>query len=383
MRKLVQLFVLIPLLAAGLLSCNKEEEVVKDRGTGNVKMSFGFSENPEGRAVTASGKKPTTTWKDNVKDLIVLFADANGMVVDARSVAPPTGADIGEKTVNLKNVPATANCDIYVIANSGQAANINRPDWNVTTAKGRLADDLLMQLMETTKPTELGTGKGFLPPAEIFMATQKVTIAPDRDNNITTPFRLTRAVSLIRVRLILKGDNATKINFTETGKASIFLRRINPSVDVEKNYTPISGGGNDGVYVNLPFLGTEPTAGYTGTGDILDATNGVTLYRDFICFPGGSATVGAQKFDITIKGTTKDATYVPAGANAPLAANSSVYWSGAISQAIGANNILDVVVTVQSHGDSTPPEEPGSYGNLSIKVNLVEWGNVTMTELPV
>lgn len=97
MRKLVQLFVLIPLLAAGLLSCNKEEEVVKDRGTGNVKMSFGFSENPEGRAVTASGKKPTTTWKDNVKDLIVLFVNPAGVVVDARSVTPPTGADIGEK----------------------------------------------------------------------------------------------------------------------------------------------------------------------------------------------------------------------------------------------------------------------------------------------
>lgn len=185
------------------------------------------------------------------------------------------------------------------------------------------------------------------------------------------------------MRLILKGDNATKIKFTAQNDASIFLRRINPSVNVENTYTAISGGGNDGVYVNLPFLDTEPTTGYTGTGDILDATNGVTLYRDFICFPGGSATVGAQKFDITIKGTTKDNTYVPAGADAPLEANRPVYWSGAISQAIGANNILDVVVAVQSHGDSTPPDEPGSYGNLSIKVNLVEWGNVTMTELPV
>ena len=83
-----------------------------------------------------------------------------------------------------------------------------------------------------------------------------------------------------------------------------------------------------------------------------------------------------------IKGTTKTNDYIPAGATGPLAINTPVYWSGAISQAVASNGILEVVVTVQSVGDKDEPEV-GSYGNLTIKVNLVDWGNITQTELPV
>lgn len=375
MRKLVQLFVLTPLLVTGLLSCNKDEEVVTDRGTGNVKMSFGFSENPEGRAVLVSGKKPTTSWTGNIKDLIILFAK-DGVVVDARSVNPPTGTDIAEKTVSLKNIPANTNCDVYVIANSGQT-DISRQGWTPENAKGRRVQDLMMALTTATMPVG---GTGYNPPAEIFMANQRVTIEADKDNNITTPFALTRVVSLIRVRLVPKGDNLSKIDFTGAGKAFIFLRRVSPSMNVLKTFTAVVP--TDGVFVNQPFLGTEPTDGYAGTGNILDAANGVTCYRDFLCFPGGSATAGAQKFDIMIKGTTKTADYIPAGATTPLVVNSPVYWSGAISQAVASNGILEVVVTVQSVGEKDEPEV-GSYGNLTIKVNLVEWGNITQTELPV
>lgn len=377
MRKLVQLFVLTPLLVTGLLSCNKDEEVVTDRGTGNVKMSFGFSENPEGRAVPVSGKKPTTSWTGNIKDLIILFAK-DGVVVDARSVNPPTGTDIAEKTVSLKNIPANTNCDVYVIANSGQT-DISRQGWTPENAKGRRVQDLMMALTTATMPVGV-TGTGYNPPAEIFMANQRVTIEADKDNNITTPFALTRVVSLIRVRLVPKGDNLSKIDFTGAGKAFIFLRRVSPSMNVLKAFTAVVP--TDGVFVNQPFLGTEPTDGYAGTGNILDAANGVTCYRDFLCFPGGSATAGAQKFDIMIKGTTKTADYIPAGATTPLVVNSPVYWSGAISQAVASNGILEVVVTVQSVGEKDEPEV-GSYGNLTIKVNLVEWGNITQTELPV
>lgn len=375
MRKLVQLFVLIPLLAAGLLSCNKEEEVVKDRGTGNVKMSFGFSENPEGRAVPVSGKKPTTSWRDNVKDLIILFAK-DGVVVDARSVTPPKAADLSAQSVNLKNIPANTNCDVYVIANSGQTG-ISRQGWTPENAKGRRVQDLLMALTTATMPTGV-TGAGYNPPAEIFMADQRVTIEADKDNNITTPFALTRVVSLIRVRLVPKGDNLSKIDFTGTDKAFIFLRRVSPSMDVLKTFTAVVPA--DGVFVNQPFLSTEPTDGYAGAGNILG--NGVTCYRDFLCFPGGSATAGAQKFDIMIRGTTKTNNYIPAGATTPLPVNSPVYWSGAISQPVASNRILEVVVTVQSVGEKDEPGV-GSYGNLTIKVNLVEWGNITQTELPV
>lgn len=377
MRKLVQLFVLTPLLVTGLLSCNKDEEVVTDRGTGNVKMSFGFSENPEGRAVPVSGKKPTTSWTGNIKDLIILFAK-DGVVVDARSVNPPTGADIAEKTVSLKNIPANTGCDVYVIANSGQT-DISRQGWTPENAKGRRVQDLMMALTTATMPAGV-TGTGYNPPAEIFMANQRVTIEADKDNNITTPFALTRVVSLIRVRLVPKGDNLSKIDFTGAGKAFIFLRRVSPSMNVLKAFTAVVP--TDGVFVNQPFLSTEPTDGYAGTGNILDVANGVTCYRDFLCFPGGSATAGAQKFDIMIKGTTKTADYIPAGATAPLVVNSPVYWSGAISQAVASNGILEVVVTVQSVGEKDEPEV-GSYGNLTIKVNLVEWGNITQTELPV
>lgn len=375
MRKLVQLFVLTPLLVTGLLSCNKDEEVVTDRGTGNVKMSFGFSENPEGRAVPVSGKKPTTSWTGNIKDLIILFAK-DGVVVDARSVNPPTGADITEKTVNLKNIPANTNCDVYVIANSGQA-DISRQGWTPENAKGRRVQDLMMALTTATMPGGV-TGIGYNPPAEIFMANQRVTIEADKDNSIATPFALTRVVSLIRVRLVPKGDNLNKIDFTGAGKAFIFLRRVSPSMNVLKTFTAVVP--TDGVFVNQPFLSIEPNNGYAGTGNVL--ADGVTCYRDFLCFPGGSAATGAQKFDIMIKGTTKTADYIPAGATEALPNNSSVYWSGAISQAVASNGILEVVVTVQSVGEKDEPGV-GSYGNLTIKVNLVEWGNITQTELPV
>ncbi len=383
MKNQLRLWGMIPLVLLGLAACNKDDVTPADQGKGNVKITFGFDQEtgangPATAAVPVSGKKPTTSWAGNVKDLVILFAATDGTIADARRIDVPTATDISNQNVQVKNIPA-GTYNTIIIANSGQAANIAR-NWTPENAKGKSLSSLLMSLVGETLPTTgMPTGSvGYKEPAEIFYANQSVTVKPDENTNVGTPFALKRAVSLIRVRLVPEGDNKDKIDFIGDGKGAVFFRKVQTTMTAANG---LSGRDeNKGIYIGKSFLGTEPTTGYTGTGNIL--ANGVTCYQDFLSFPGGSKTAGAEKFDIMIMGKTKDATYTPVGEQNPVAANTPVYWSGPINEVVAANGILEVVLTVKTVGVPEVPEV-GSYGNLTIQVNVSEWGNVTQYEMPV
>lgn len=381
MKNQLRLWGMIPLVLLGLAACNKDDVTPTDQGKGNVKITFGFDQEtgangPATAAVPVSGKKPTTSWAGNVKDLVILFAKTDGTIEDARRIDVPTATDITTpQSVDLKNIPA-GTYKTVIIANSGQAG-VNR-NWTPENAKGKSLSNLLMNLVSETLPQGMA-GTGYKEPAEIFYASKDaVKVEADKTNDLTDPFKLLRAVSLIRVRLVPEGDNLTKIDFIGDGKGAVFFRKVQTTMTAANTFSGRSD--TKGIYIGKSFLGTEPTTGYTGTGNIIG--NGVTCYRDFLSFPGGSKTAGAEKFDIMIMGTTKDATYIPTGSNTAVAAGTSIYWSGPINEVAAANGILEVVITVKSVGEPDAPE-PGSYGNLTIQVNVSEWGNVTQYEMPV
>lgn len=379
MKKQIQLLIVMAAFTVGLAACQKDG-VTKTDGAGSVMIKFGMPASPGSKAV--SGKKPLTTWA-NIKDLMVLFVK-DGTVIDARSVydAPQTGEITEKKAITLKNVVAGAGIDAYLVANSRQPEIACRNNWTPENAKGKLIADLYMDLVAHTGWQATGyTGNGYQSPSEIFVATKNITIEADKDND-GGEFALTRAVSLIRVRLKPVGDNASKIDFTGAGMGDVQLRRVHTGLNPLLGLSPAVAAlsANDVIYSSKSFSIDEPAAGFSPGANILG--DGVTCYQDFLSFAGGHETLGAQKFDIVIKGTTRDATYVPAGTNTPVAAGTPIYWTGAINQAITANGILDVELTVQSSGaEDVPPV--GSYGNLKISVVPTEWGNIVGTELPV
>lgn len=380
MKNQLRLWGMIPLVLLGLAACNKDDVTPTDQGKGNVKITFGFDQEtgakgPATAAIPASDKKPATGW-NNVKDLVILFAKTDGTIEDARRVEGiPTGTDMTTfQPEKLKNILA-GTYKVVIIANSGQSG-VNRP-WTPENAKGKALSSLLMNLVSETMPQAV-TGTGYKEPAEIFYASQdNIKIEADKDNTVSTPFKLQRTVSLIRVRLAPEGDNSTKIDFTGTGKGALFFRKVQTTMTAANTFSGRSD--TKGIYIGKSFSTTEPT-GYVGTGNIIAGK--VTCFQEFLSFPGGSKTVGAEKFDIMIMGTTKDATYIPTGSNTAVPAGTPIYWSGPINEVAEANGILEVVITVKSVGEPDAPE-PGSYGNLEIEVNLSEWGNVTQYGMEV
>lgn len=118
-------------------------------------------------------------------------------------------------------------------------------------------------------------------------------------------------------------------------------------------------------------------------------------WNDVILFPAGSATVGAEKLDVVVTGITT-ADYVPAGYPKTIGgvlvekapAGSQIAWAGAVTAELTGNGILELNLTLLSAGqwvDPTNPDkplpEPQEYGNLEIKVGLVEWGAIQQVNI--
>ena len=380
MKNQWRLWGMIPLVLLGLAACNKDDAASQDQGKGNVKITFGFEQKtdtkgPATAAIAPSSKKPATSC-NNVKDLVILFVKEGGIIEDARRIEGiPVAEDMSTfEPEKLKNILA-GTYKVVIIANSGQSG-VSRP-WTPENAKGKALSSLLMNLVSETLPQEL-SGTGHKEPAEIFYASQEnITIEADKDNIITTPFKLQRTVSLIRVRLAPVGDNLTKIDFTGDGKGALFFRKVQTTMTAANTFAGRSDA--EGIYIGKSFSTNEPN-GYAGEGNIIAGE--VTCFQEFLSFPGGSKTVGAEKFDIMIMGTVKESGYRPAGAQADAAVGDQIYWSGPINEVADANGILEVVITVKTVGEPDAPE-PGSYGNLDIKVTLSDWGNVSQYVMEV
>ncbi len=386
MRKKVFSVLMVALVSAlSFVSCSKDsEELGVDNGSGSVSVSFQFAKTStasEGRAATQSTAKPLTSWK-NVKQLMMLFVDATDQVKAARIIEVPDTETMDEYTVLLSNIPAGL-FKAYLIANYNEA-NITRPNggtlWNEGNVVGQDINTLTLSLVQNSEfvPTSLEAGTtGFQSPAEIFMDSKPVTIVAD-ETSLPVSFRLTRAVSMFRVRIDQSQNGNDVVNFVDT-TADIRIRKI------ATTFNPKNLADSDALTTNLiydkgedVFKDADPTTGYS-SGTILDVANNMTLWSDLIIFPGGSSSEGAKKLDMVISALAPVG-YIPFGSTTPLTTPKQVYWNGQVQAAISANNILEVNCILKQAGSTEVPE-PGSYGNLDITISIAEWGNISSTEI--
>lgn len=382
------------LIVAFFSSCSKEggKDNPGDEG-GKLTISFGFDSSGPETMATQSTAKPTTSWKENIKDLLILFVDPHGKVSDARNIDVPQVNDILDKKFVFTNLVANKTGEaytVYLVANSQQTAINANGGWNASNCKGRNISTLLMDLVVNPAFTQEGGAddgaSGFLEPAEIFLASKtNVEINPDANTDLTgSPFTLTRAISLLRVRINQSKNGNDVIDFKQ-GNASFRIRRASNNLTVDGAYT--RGDGKSMIYMQGAFDDQEPTAGYAG-GTILDIPNKFTLWKDIKMFPGGSTTTGSQKFDVVLVGYAP-AGYVALGQKTLPAGGGDVAWGGAVNEIAAANGILEINLTLESAGkwvdDPTEPgiPEPGQYGSIEIKVNVADWGTITSLDIPL
>lgn len=396
MKKMYLLWVAV-LVAVGMTACSKEDKVVStENGVGGVVLSFGLGKSVGTRAVTPSTAKPNTTWRDNIKDLMVLFVE-DGRVKDARTIEPvPTSSDLGVKNVVFTNIKASADnktYDIYVIANS-QQANIraekgNGKIWDMSTCVGASVTDLMMKLVENPDFVRSGQSEanavGYKEPAEIFVARQTgITIVVDENNEIQTPFQLERVISLMRVRIDQSKNGNDRVSFADAD-ASFRIRRATTSVNPLK--TIARGNVDQVLFTKGGFKTTDPTSGYNG-GTILNPAENITLWQDIRMLPGGSADKGSEKFDILLIGKAP-AGYYPLGVDSPLTEPADVAWTAAVGTPVDPNYILEINLILERAGiwldnpaDPGIPE-PGKYGNAGIFIKLTPWGQIVSEDIPL
>lgn len=385
-------------VAFALLSFSScQQDAKNETGSGKLTITFGLEDGV--KAYTQSTAKPTTSWANNIKSMMILFVES-GVVKDVRAVNLPTVAEgnatIGDVTRVFTNVIA-GNYTAYIIANYDQTGIATKYQsatgtaWDVSSVKGKNIADLLLHLTASaawttdkdavTEASSTGYGEA----GEIFLAKRTgINVIQDANTDYSsTPFTLTRAVSLFRVRIDPTTVNAG-VSFTDA-EASIRIRRAGTYINPDGMVFPALPVGTNLIYAKQ-FLTTATPAGYS-SGSIIDAANGQTVWKDVRIFPGGSGTPGnsdgtnSSKFDIVLCGTAP-AGYVNA-AGAPVTAGTKLYWQGTVQGTILANQILEVNVTLNSKG--TSGEVPGvtATGNLTIKANVADWGNIISTDLPI
>lgn len=397
-------------MLVGATSCDKEagNDGSESLGTGMLKVTLDFakpSSNAATYAPTASTAKPSTTWQGNIKSLAIFFTDNTGVIKSAQTIPYDLNNDLLAQTKTVQGVPV-GTYDVYVFANWDQGDY----DWSVAAAKGRQIKDLYMRALTNgdyagyKHQTSEANSNGYKEAPEVFVAKHSnITIAADQTVIDSTPYQLTRIVSLVRVRIDQSQDNANNhndlINFQDVN-ASLRIRRINTGInllytDATRTTTTSrteTDAKNAVFFAKGAFKNSEPTGGYS-TGTVL--TDQFKSWNDVILFPAGSATVGAEKLDVVVTGITT-ADYVPAGYPKTIGgvlvekapAGSQIAWAGAVTAELTGNGILELNLTLLSAGqwvDPTNPDkplpEPQEYGNLEIKVGLVEWGAIQQVNI--
>lgn len=404
-------------LSLGAFSCNRNcWEGPGEPGNGSsgqVTVNLGFAKAPETLAdYPVSTAKPTTSWTQNIKDLHILFVStADNKVKAARELALPQDGTTGSHTFVLQNIPASpagAHYNVYVVANSKTGDNIERT-WEPASVTGYDINTLLMKLKEQalgekpadpTKDPEKNS-KGYKVPAEIFIGSiSNVDVAADT-NNTLSEITLTRVVGMMRVRINQNpgGTSANKDVDFKDQQASFRVRRAGTGINMLSSVTFASPKRETAVlYVKGAFNDTDPTTGYSPK-KILDPASGITRWKDILILPGGSngnlpgtttpdTEAGKKKFDIVLIGMAP-AGYVPLGKTQGLTAPALVAWSGAVQAPVEANKILEVNLTLNSAGkwitDPNDPgiPEPGAYGDVTIDINLADWGAIESTDIPL
>ena len=397
--KTIYLLLLTALLAVGTAACSKEDNGggAAGDGFGKINMAFSLESEPGIRAIPRSTAMPTTSWNGNIKDMLILFVE-DGTVKDARSILPvPVSGDMAAKHFALTNIKASATgktYDVYVIANSQQsdirAEKATGGSWDVNSCVGSPVTGLLMKLAVNTAFTPQGAAEagstGYLESAEVFVAKKTgVRILADQTNDLTAaPFRLTRIISMLRVRIDQSKNGNNVVDFTHAD-AGFRIRRA--TVSANPLSTLVRGGIKDVLYTKGAFHDAEPASGYSG-GTILNPGRHITLWKDIRMFPGGSVATGSEKFDIVLTGKAP-AGYVPMGHTTGMAAAADVAWTAAVSTAVNPNYILEINLTLERKGiwleDPANPGIPevGQYGNADVNIELVPWAGIVSEDIPV
>ncbi len=345
----------------GAVSCNKEKPYDGEPGTGKLTISYGFNDDAKSRASAydPSTIKPTTSWQQNIKTL-TLFLVESGTIKVALPIAFNKVTGIAAQNFTFSNVPA-GNYTGHLIANYDQGdIEANFTSATTGSALTGLTMDMPKNLLSSTATAEA---------AEIFVAQLAGVnvVANQSEDYSNTPFQLTRAVSMMRVRVnknftgntpggafnnndIDLGDDAAALHIRKAGTG---LRYSGTAWTT----FPAAPANADVVYVaGWNTNGTIPAGYGPSDGKILEATQ--QAWKDVRIFPGGSSsstgTTAAQRFNIMIAGMAPTG-YVPLGATTGLTAEALVYWQGTVTGAITANNILEVNVELKTQGSTTPP----------------------------
>lgn len=414
-------------LIAGLASCNKDSDPVggaDDGATGALSISLAFEKSPATYAAQSLAI-PTTSWANNIKSLAVFFVE-NGVIKNAQTVPyDNTKNDIADQPNRVINGIPAGTYDVYVFANWDQRSTI---DWSIATAKGRNIVDLYMDAVKSTtydgykdyNATSNPNGSeansvGYDEAPEVFVAFKKnVQIVADKTTdgngvakgeNSYTPatYKLTRIVSLVRVRINQLEDNTNNHNDAidfQTGEASLRIRRIKTGINLTYDPTTVTdanaetmllgtvrrnaiAGLDDKVNLGITakntvffakgaFESMDPTTGYNSNGTILSGN--FKSWKDVMLIPAGYP-----------KDTDGD------GENDVLTAPQGVQiaWAGAVTATLKGNCILELNLTLRGAGtwvDPTDPDkplpQPEEYGNLEITVGLADW-NATIDNVDV
>ena len=447
-------------LIAGLASCNKDSDPVggaDDGATGALSISLAFEKSPATYAAQSSAI-PTTSWANNIKSLAVFFVE-NGVIKNAQTVPyDNTKNDIADQPNRVINGIPAGTYDVYVFANWDQRSTI---DWSIATAKGRNIVDLYMDAVKSTtydsykdyNATSNPNGSeansvGYDEAPEVFVASKEnVQIVADKTTdgngvakgeNGYTPaiYKLTRIVSLVRVRINQLEDNTNNRNDAidfQTSEASLRIRRIKTGINLTYDPTTVTDANaetmllgtvrrnaiaslddrvNPGItakntvfFAKGAFESMYPITGYNSNGTILSGN--FKSWKDVMLIPAGSGRSDGsvlgdskEKLDVVVTGITKDNMYVPAGypkdtdgdgENDVLTAPQGVQiaWAGAVTATLKGNCILELNLTLRGAGtwvDPTDPDkplpQPEEYGNLEITVGLADW-NATIDNVDV
>jgi hypothetical protein len=386
-------------------SCQKTgDKQSLDTGTIVTTISFeGASRAPQTTAI------PETSWS-NIKQVQLFLYDATGIVRFSEVIKPKQN----DTKFMWSMVPA-GTYTVVVVANTKSstdavttslvAAGTPASEWTAMNVRNLNINNLgiyhksLAGGFPSVVSTILAANTAWAEPAEVFMAyATAVTISSGQTTDLTsTPLRLRREVSLMRVRVKTQGDQGndnSDVNFSHANALLMIYMlpdkmKISQGTDggvvATSNSTRIlvAGSGSN------TFSTSNPTSGYS-TNNILN--NGFTLWRDVVVYPndGGRSNTtvdieanASRKYFIVLAGhaaqghVLEDLTTVNTPGGAP------VYWSGLIEKAFVPNVIREVNLTLLSGGTLLVPTVPAEEGKLHIDFSAPEsWSsNIVATEM--
>jgi hypothetical protein len=390
-------------LMLGVASCNKDNVnngYDGEPGTGKLVINYGFDKPVNSRAYSSSTAKPVTSWTKSVSSLALFLTDGTGKIAYASAVST-SGASGNSHSQTFTGVPVGNNYTGYLIANYDHADI--EANFSLANAKGKNIHDLTLKPKVNTGYDITSGDTAYNQPFDVFVARQTgVNVVANVATTHGGRFQLTRAISLMRVRINKKVDGTgnadnSAVSFNNAASALVVrmagttLQYASKDAAAPSTY-PAAAAKTNLIYRQGATVWSD--AGFSNENDYSPATTLAFLdpkqavWTDIRILPGGGYGVEtdldkvtpANKFNILICGWAP-AGYPAIGATGPggtLASAGKVYWSGTVNKNVSANEILVVDVDLKTYGSTTPPAVTET-GSLTINVDLIGWGNIIDT----